>query len=442
MTAKLWAIRLGVVAASLGSVLIAVCRGDDSAIRKATTFYVSPDGSDDAAGSEKTPLRTLQVAASLARPGDTIIARAGEYAGFVLGWDLRQGGQAGEPITYIGQSGAVIVSRNNKTPDGIDLEPGCDYVVIQGFTIKNTSDTIRRAGIRITGSIYVSVIDNVVADAGIWGIFTSHSDDVLIENNTVSGSRREHGIYVSNSVNYPVVRCNTVFDNHMCGIHLNGDASQGGNGLITNALIENNIIHDNGVGGGSAINCDGVQNSIIRRNLLYGNHGSGISLYRRDAAAGSRGNFVVNNTIVMAATARYDLNINTGSTRNLICNNVLLNLDPRTGSIKVDSNSREGFVSDYNIVEDRFSLDEDGDWDLSDWQSTTGQDKHSRLATAAELFVNLGGHDFHPLPAGPAAHAGTMALLGLQAPKADLEGNPFGTTWDIGAYQSGPRPQH
>jgi parallel beta-helix repeat protein len=442
MIGKMGAIRLGLVAATLGAMLIEVCHGDDGAIRTGMTYYVSPDGNDVAAGAEKTPLRTLQVAASLARPGDTIIARPGEYAGFVLGWDIRQGGQAGRPITYIGQPGAVIVSRNNKTPDGIDLEPGSDYVVIQGFTIKNPSDTIRRAGIRITGSIYVSVIGNIVQGADTWGIFTSHTNDVLIENNTVSRSQREHGIYVSNSVDYPVVRCNTVFDNHMCGIHLNGDASQGGNGLITNALIENNIIHDNGIGGGSAINCDGMENSIIRRNLLYGNHGSGISLYRRDAAAGSRGNFVVNNTIVMAATARYALNINTGSTGNVICNNVLLNPDPRTGSIKVDSNSRDGLASDYNIVEDRFSLDEDGDWDLSDWQSTTGQDKHSRVASATQLFVNLAGHDFHLSPSGPAVHAGTMAFLGRTAPSVDLEGNPFGANRDIGAYESARRRAH
>jgi hypothetical protein len=136
------------------------------------------------------------------------------------------------------------------------------------------------------------------------------------------------------------------------------------------------------------------------------------------------------------------LNINTGSTGNVICNNVLLNPDPRTGSIKVDSNSLDGLASDYNIVEDRFSLDEDGDWDFSDWQSTTGQDKHSRLASATQIFVNLAGQDFHLSPTGPAVHAGTMAFLGRTAPSVDLEGNRFGTTWDIGAYESARRPAH
>ena len=42
---------------------------------------------------------------------------------------------------------------------------------------------------------------------------------------------------------------------------MNGDVSQGGDGIISGALVEENIIYDNGVGGGSGINCDGVQNS-------------------------------------------------------------------------------------------------------------------------------------------------------------------------------------
>src|SRR5204863_298870 len=77
----------------------------------------------------------------------------------------------------------------------------------------------------------------------------------------------------------------------------------GGAGIITNALIERNVIYGNGVGGGSGINLDGVQQSVIRNNLLHDNHASGISLYRIDAAAGSSHDLVINNTIVNAAEA-------------------------------------------------------------------------------------------------------------------------------------------
>ena len=91
---------------------------------------------------------------------------------------------------------------------------------------------------------------------------------------------------MSNSADRPVIRGNTSRGNRQCGIHINGDASQGGDGIISGARIENNLISDNGRGGGSGINCDGVQDSKIQNNLLYENHSSGISLYRVDGAAG------------------------------------------------------------------------------------------------------------------------------------------------------------
>ena len=77
---------------------------------------------------------------------------------------------------------------------------------------------------------------------------------------------------------------------------MNGDINSGGDGIITGAVVEQNIIHDNGLGGGSAINADGVQDSLIENNVLYNNHGSGIALYRIDGGGGSSGNTVINNT--------------------------------------------------------------------------------------------------------------------------------------------------
>ena len=63
--------------------------------------------------------------------------------------------------------------------------------------------------------------------------------------------------------------------------------SQGGSGITRGALIEDNVIYDNGFSGGAAINLDGVQQSRIQNNLLYGNHATGIALFRQDGAAGS-----------------------------------------------------------------------------------------------------------------------------------------------------------
>src|SRR5688572_13589961 len=95
-------------------------------------LYVAPTGSDGSAGTSAAPWRTLQHAAGRVAPGDTVIVRAGDYAGF----DLRTDGTAAAPITFRADSGARITARNPVTADGINLE-GASWVVIQGFTVVN-----------------------------------------------------------------------------------------------------------------------------------------------------------------------------------------------------------------------------------------------------------------------------------------------------------------
>ena len=46
---------------------------------QATTFYVATNGRDVNRGTDASPLRTIQHAADLAQPGDTIIVHEGIY---------------------------------------------------------------------------------------------------------------------------------------------------------------------------------------------------------------------------------------------------------------------------------------------------------------------------------------------------------------------------
>ncbi len=191
----------------------------------------------------------------------------------------------------------------------------------------------------------------------------------------MSRSQAEHGIYVGNSGDRPVIRHNLIWGNNANGIHMNGDLSQGGDGIISGALVEGNIIHDNGVAGGSGINCDGVQSSIIRNNLLYNNHASGISLYQIDGGQPARNNQILNNTIIEASDARWAINIQNASTGNIVLNNILYNLHSFRGSIDISADSLPGFVSDSNVVMDRFSTDGGSTrLTLAAWRSATGQD--------------------------------------------------------------------
>src|SRR5579859_526702 len=170
-----------------------------------TTYYVSPSGSDGAAGtSAATAFATLQHAADLAAAGDVVNALPGTYAsGFSLGWDFAQNGTAASRITFNG-SGATITGKNVHTADAIDLE-GTSYVTVNGFAITNPSGAITRAGIRAVQANGVVIENNNVNGMGTWGIFTGFTDDLTVANNVTANSVPQHGTYVSNSSQRPLI---------------------------------------------------------------------------------------------------------------------------------------------------------------------------------------------------------------------------------------------
>src|SRR6185369_3814550 len=166
-----------------------------------------------------------------------------------------------------------------------------------------------RYGVDVRLTYYITVKNCNVHHAVVTGIFLAFSEHALVQDNE-SSFNGEHGIYDSNSADYPTIRGNRSHHNHAAGIHMNGDRYQTpGDGIISFALVEKNIIYENGVGGGSGINCDGVSDSIFRNNLIYNNHASGMSLYAIDASEGSSRNRVYNNTIVMPSNGRWCVNI-------------------------------------------------------------------------------------------------------------------------------------
>lgn len=411
-------VRGGVVGALVALLLAHAAHGAE--------YWVGNGGNDGADGlSPATAWATLVHAAGVVGPGDTVRVQDGDYQGF----HLETSGTPGSPITFRAEGPNVrIVADNPTTPDGINLE-GASWVVIDGFVVNDRS----RTGIRAVEASHVTLRNNSLGSNYKWGILTGHVDDVLIEHNEAYGAEDEHGIYVSNACDRPIVRYNVVHHNAGNGLHFNGDASFGGDGIVENALVEGNVIYENGFpNGGSGINMDGGVNGVIRNNLLYANHASGISLYRIDAAAPSTGNLVVNNTIVQASDGRWALNIRDGSTGNTVRNNILWNAHPVRGVISIDAASRPGFVSDYNGVMSRFSLDGGNTVvSLAAWQAQ-GYDAHAVVATPAEHFL-VPGSDWHLRPTSPAVDAGTLA----GAPASDLDGapRPVGAGVDLGAYE-------
>ena len=405
----------------------------------ATTYYVSPAGSDSKAGTAAAPWLTLQHAGDVVVAGDVVIVLSGTYQGF----RPRHSGTAQAPIQFLAQPGVAVTSPgpSNSNSDNIWVRD-VDYIVIDGFESRNAP----RAGIAVQGEPDANATGVVVRHCfchnnGRWGIFTGFARDLTIENNETSFSAAEHGIYVSNSGDRPLVRRNHVHDNNASGIQLNADpAEQGpdpndpqGDGIIDNAVVEANVIHDNGVAGGAAINLASVRFSTIRNNLLYNNHASGIAGWDDGDGNqyGSHDNHLIGNTIVQANDGRFAISLKDGSIRNSIEDNVLIHPGAR-GSLEVDASSQPGLLSDFNLVVNRFS-DDVNFLTLSQWR-TLGFDPHSIVSTVSAVFVNPAGNDYHPSYNSPVLNAG-VALTDLAS---DIDGRPrpLGTGFDIGVYEA------
>jgi hypothetical protein len=134
----------------------------------------------------------------------------------------------------------------------------------------------------------------------------------------------------------------------------------------------------------------------------------------------------------MATDGRFAMVLMNGSTGNKVYNNILLHPGTRD-SIEIDQSSRKNFVSDYNLVNNRFSLNEQF-ISLAQWRAL-GYDAHAILAPApAAVFVAPTTADYRLTPGSPAIDTG----LTLSAVTRDLaaQPRPQGIAYDMGAYET------
>jgi hypothetical protein len=407
--------------------------------------FVSPAGDDAAACTEAAPCRTIDHALQGAAPGTTVIVSEGHYPPFVLR-DLH--GTAERPLTVLAPGRNAEIDPG-KARDTIYVTRST-YLVIDGLRAASA----HRAAVRVSGGHHVTIRRGNFGDPERWGIFTDFTDDFTAELNECHGARKEHGIYVSNSGDRPTLRSNFVHDNAGCGLQINADEEtpdhehvyQGVvDGLTTGALLEGNIALHNGQIGGAAINLDGVQDSVLRDNLLVENFARGIVAYGdADGIPGDRlqggrvgesdgnghrgpsGLTITRNTVISrkgsARRSALLLRYSFGERKNVVRENILLH--EGQASIELGSADDLALLESGDNALERVTLD-GHDLALAELQQQ-GRERGSEIAALPALFPALAGEGALSLDAllpgaGSAApRRGALVAAVLAAVRAGL----------------------
>jgi hypothetical protein len=285
-----------------------------------TTYYVSSQiGSDNGAGtSASAPLATLQAAANLVRPGDTVEVMNGTYTGPSQGAvvDITTSGTASAPIIFQAAPGQTPIIDTTDCWQGIYVQ--ASYIVVNGFTVVGNAANYTYAqamALYNTGDALLNSTGIAVNSPG-GGVVPNH---IIIENNTVY-NQGEAGI-TSENADYIQYLDNVAYNNAhwspyggsgiMIGASVNSDTNPGIHDVISGNLSYNNtelvpeyraqaitdgegIILDTNYGSGAA-DPTYVGQFLVENNTTYGNSGPGIEA------------FLTNNAIITGNTSYGDV---------------------------------------------------------------------------------------------------------------------------------------
>ena len=140
----------------------------------------APDAADTNPGTEEMPFKTVQHAADVAKPGDTVYVMAGKYDERIR---VKAGGTKGRPIAF------VAMPWRSATVGGFDLE--ASYIRVEGFEI--TADKPGTA-VQLRAS-HCEILDNYIHDmmVGVNGTVGKPSAD---------GNTRDYSAVTHNQIAY------------------------------------------------------------------------------------------------------------------------------------------------------------------------------------------------------------------------------------------------
>ncbi|RJQ37038.1 prepilin-type N-terminal cleavage/methylation domain-containing protein [Candidatus Microgenomates bacterium] len=287
------------------------------------TYFVSPVGLDTNSGTESDPLKTIQKAADIVNPGDTVIVKDGNYTdndgnNYIV--TTSRSGTADKWITFKSEHkwGAILDGENNKTRYGWAF--GGSYVRVENFELKD----LAYAGFHSNGAaqnvyvfgnhihdiarmcssvpvgldgIYIGVNSSYITfDSNLWhdiGRFHQGENGCAYPTGNRSfGENLDHAIYIDTS---HITIINNIFYNIGVGWPIQICSSHGYS-MDDIKVINNTFAYRNPYRNGQIIICDNTSNITIENNIFYQPTSAAIDFFY----SGNAQNIQIKNNITTA----------------------------------------------------------------------------------------------------------------------------------------------
>ena len=267
-------------------------------------LYIASQGSDSNPGTRRAPWRTIAKALRTARPGDTVVFRAGTYGARGTTTTVEVSGTPTAPITFRGLAGepkpkllghlkitgsylrfsdllfdgptGQVKEIDTENPKGEEVQ-----IAIEGDHVQMLHSEIRgsdwHAGIFLSGADDVSVVGNYIHDNGddgsccyelqenaSHGIYFS-SGSGLIANNVIEHNLAR-GVQLYEGPHDVIVTENTIVRNGRAGVQVANDTA--------NSTVANNIVAYNGDTGVRSDSLSGTGNVVINNLAWHNSHGN------------------------------------------------------------------------------------------------------------------------------------------------------------------------
>ena len=405
------------------------------ALIEATNWYVSPGGSDSSNGTSlQSSFQTIQKAANMTQPGDTVLVAGGTYSNSCAGCDvvdITRSGTAAAWIVYQPVPGQhPVISFNGWT--GFNLHGGASYIRITGFEIRGTRAQVRYEtciadslaaspdplcngnGIFIDGRQdgaarphHIQIDHNRIWQCAGGGVGTATADYITVEDNEVS-ENAWYSRYGASGISYylgwnfdnssstkMIIRGNIVYDNRAIV-----DVTAGG--VPPYALSDGNcIIVDSNQNGTDSGSVPASGRTLVENNLVFDCGGGGVTVF-----ASAHVDVFNNTTFMNSQVVDYGEIFDNQSSDVQIENNICYS---RPGATTVATYAPVALVLDYNLYfNGALKNTTAGAHDLvADPLFTVGETDFARA-------------DYHPLPASPAIGSALASV----APPDDVYGQP------------------